>query len=142
MNHSVFHNKLIAFVFMFACTVVSSLSFAGSDFVAQMPAESKGKCTLSGNIMSCTGSFRAIRAQQADPGRWANVSITNSAAGLYMQYDGVFYSCAAPNTQAWRETFLAAISSSYFMVSYNVNTGVCTSLQVFDGSQYRNLSAL
>lgn len=142
MNHSALLSKSIAFVFMIFCTAVSSLAFAGSDFVAQMPVESRGKCTQSGDIMSCTGSFRAIRAQQADPGRWANVSITNSSSGIYMQYSGVFYSCAAPNTQAWRETFTAAISSSYFMVSYNVNTGICTSLSVYDGSQFRNLSAL
>lgn len=142
MNHSTLVNKSIAFVFMMFCTAVSSLTFAGSDFVAQMPVESRGKCTQSGDIMSCTGSFRAIRAQQADPNRWANVSIGNSASSITMQYSGVSYNCVAPNTQAWRETFTAAISSSYFMVSYNVNTGICTSLQVFDGSQFRNLSAL
>lgn len=134
--------KFIAFSLSVLFVAGSSLAFAGTDFVKAMPAESNGKCTQSGNTMSCTGSFRAIRAQQADPNRWANVSITNTASSIHMMYSGVSYNCVAPNNQAWKDAFLAAISSSYFTVSYDVNTGVCSSINAFDGSQFRNPSSL
>lgn len=143
MNHSNVFKKLFTFALPILSIAISSITLAGTDFVKTMPTDSYGKCTQSGNTMSCTGSFRAIRTQQTDPNRWANISITNGGGGgIHMQYNNILYNCIAPNTQAWNDAFLAAISSSYFMVSYNVNTGVCQSLQVLDGSQFRNLSAL
>jgi hypothetical protein len=143
MNHSSVFKKLFTVALLVLSIAISSTVFAGTDFVKTMPTESYGKCTQSGDTMSCTGSFRAIRAQQTDASRWANISITNGGGGgIFMQYNNTFYGCVAPNTQAWNHAFLAAISSSYFMVSYSVNTGVCQSLQVLDGSQFRNLSAL
>ena len=86
------------------------------------------------NTMYCQGTMAGIRAQQADPSRFANFS-TDSTGLLYfgMVVNNTGYSCIAPSsmTEVWR---VAMAANGWFSIAYDKTTGVCTAVSVAAGS--------
>ena len=129
---------------------VSMPAAAGLDLYALNLKISTGACVSQPQpngkptLMNCYGSFYGIRAQRADANRWVEFGVGEQGSLLFwMNINGTTYSCAAPNTQGWKDAFVTAASSSaYFDIWFDPATGQCTSLFGASGSQFKNASAL
>jgi hypothetical protein len=111
---------------------------AGADSTRNVPGV--GRCfpetdpTWGLNTMYCQGTMAGIRAQQADPSRFATFSIDTSGQLYFgMVVNNVGYSCFAPSSMIdmWR---VAMAANSWFSISYDKTTGVCKALTVGTGS--------
>jgi hypothetical protein len=127
-------------------SLLSALSFAfsasalaGSDVSSYWT----GYCYQdSGSTMLCNGTMAGIRNQTADPGRSAVFGYTSAGtAYFYMALNNMEYTCSAP--WSMNDAIKAAMASpGYFLIQYNINTGVCTYLSVASGSSLKGASSL
>jgi len=116
----------------------SASAFAGVDLTASSP----GNCYVSGGYEVCYGYMAGIRNQTAEYARRAVFGYTSaSTAYFYMELNGANYSCNAPSSM-FDAIKTAMASSGYFMIQYNISTGVCSYLALQTGSSERNASAL
>jgi len=144
--------KLISFAAPLLAVLGAGLStqaLAGLDLYATGSTISTGSCVaqvLPGGQqgLRCTGTFYGIRAQRADANRWVEFGVSESGALLFwININGTLRTCAAPNTQGWKDAFVTAASASaFFEITLNPATGVCTSLFAASGSQFKAASAL
>jgi len=128
---------------------ISTQAFAGLDLYASGSKISTGECVAAPSLfrpnqLRCSGTFYGIRAQKADANRWVEFGVGNTGSLLFwMNINGKHYTCAAPNTQGWKDAFLAATgSSAFFEMQFDPSTGECTSLFAATGSQFKAASAL
>jgi len=129
---------------------ISLPAAAGLDLYALNSKLSTGTCASAPQpggkptLMECYGSFYGIRAQRGDPNRWVEFGVSEQGSLLFwMNFNGNTYSCAAPNTQGWKDAFVTAASSSaFFDIWFDPATGQCTSLFGASGSQFKSASAL
>jgi hypothetical protein len=128
---------------------LSTQASAGTDLYATGSTLSTGTCVpqaLPGGQQGvrCTGTFYGIRAQKADANRWVEFGVTETGSLLFwFNLNGTLRTCAAPNTQGWRDAFAtASAASAFFEITMNPATGVCTSLFSASGSQFKAASAL
>jgi hypothetical protein len=83
-----------------------------------------------------------IRNQTSEYARRAVFGYTSvGTAYFYMEFNGGNYSCNAPSSM--NDAIKTAMASSgYFMIQYDIYTGVCGYLALQTGSSERNASAL
>jgi hypothetical protein len=131
------------------CAGMSTQALAGLDLYATGSKISTGECVAAPSILRpnqvrCSGTLYGIRAQRADANRWVEFGVGNNGALLFwMNINGRLYTCAAPNTQGWKDAFVAATgSSAFFEMQLDPSTGECTSLFAATGSQFKSASAL
>ncbi len=97
-------------------------------------------------IYACFGNMTDIANQTEDPNRYAlfqKVSYETSASNyvydlrFYMNYQNVWYSCAAPSNMldAWNS---ALASRGLFYIVMDTASGTCITLQLNGGSPYKN----
>jgi hypothetical protein len=128
---------------------LATQAFAGLDLYATGSQISTGRCTnqpqQGGRVLvQCIGTLYGIRAQRADANRWVEFGVGESGALLFwMNYNGALHTCAAPNTQGWKDAFVtAAAASAFFEIWLDPSTGTCTSLFAATGSQFKSASSL
>jgi hypothetical protein len=132
-------NRLFSLVLLLT---LSSVSFAGHD--GNWP----GDCSQANNIVTCTGSMAGVRKQTADPGRYVYFFKSTFENGYtYMSFQQKFnnkiFRCNPPGTQEWLDIWdNVMMSNAYYLVKYDVDTGVCKEVNVINGSAFKNASAL
>ena len=128
----------VALLFALSLTCLTTPASAGADTTRGVPGN--GRCfpetdpTWNLNTMYCQGTMAGIRAQQADPGKWASFSIdTNGQLYFAMVVNNVGYTCFGPSSMldVWK---VAMAANGWFSISYDKTTGVCKALSVSAGS--------
>ena len=130
-------------------SVASTQAFAGLDLYATGSKASTGTCISQPQpggrlLMECYGTLYGIRAQRADANRWVEFGVSDTGSLIFwMNFNGTTYSCAAPNTQGWKDAFVtAAAASAFFDIWFDPANGSCTSLFSATGSQFKSASSL
>jgi hypothetical protein len=87
---------------------------------------------------SCAGTFLSVR-NAGDPNTFADFYTTTSGGlSFFAEFNGAYYSCSAPAGSSVAALAPEALANEgYFSISWGTN-GVCTFLEVVNGSAYHN----